>query len=94
MNLEVRDGLDEASGVDVPRRRYLASCEDLSSAIATLESSLVAFVGREEGIKVRVSDLLSDRLGDLFPSEAELLPPFVYRAMFSRTHERGSSASS
>ena len=34
-----------------PRGAYLQSCKDLNSAIGTLEDALVAFTGKDEGVR-------------------------------------------
>lgn len=39
---------------DNPRGAYLDSCRDLQSAIGSLESALIAFTGKEEGVKGEV----------------------------------------
>ena len=39
---------------DNPRGAYLDSCRDLQNAIGGLEAALVAFTGKEEGIKGQV----------------------------------------
>jgi hypothetical protein len=39
---------------DNPRSAYLDSCRDLQSAIGSLESALIAFTGKEEGVKGEV----------------------------------------
>ena len=36
------------------RSAYLDSCRDLQSAIGSLESALIAFTGKEEGVKGEV----------------------------------------
>ena len=41
-------------GDDNPRGAYLDSCRDLQNAIGSLESALVAFTGKEEGVKGQV----------------------------------------
>ena len=41
-------------GDDNPRGVYLDSCRDLQSAIGSLESALIAFTGKEEGVKGQV----------------------------------------
>ena len=41
-------------GDDNPRGAYLDSCRDLQSAIGSLESALIAFTGKEEGVKGEV----------------------------------------
>ena len=43
----------EGLSAEGARATYVSSCKELMSAINTLESSLINFVGKEEVIKVR-----------------------------------------
>ena len=43
-----------AADQEAARTRYESSCAELNSAIGTLESALVAFLGKEEGVKGQV----------------------------------------
>lgn len=44
----------DSAPADNPRGAYLDSCRELQSAIGGLEAALVAFTGKEEGIKGQV----------------------------------------
>ena len=41
-------------GEDNPRAAYLDSCRDLQNAIGSLEAALIAFTGKEDGVKGEV----------------------------------------
>ena len=44
--------MEAAAEASAAKQKYVASSQELASAISSLENALVAFVGREEGIKV------------------------------------------
>lgn len=44
----------DSAPADNPRGAYLDSCRELQSAIGGLEAALVAFTGKEDGIKGQV----------------------------------------
>ena len=46
--------MPDAPPNDAAEAQYVQSCKELSSAIAALEGSMIAFAGKEEGIKGHV----------------------------------------
>lgn len=45
---------EAAPAKDAATAQYLSSCKELNAAISALEGSLIAFAGKEEGIKGNV----------------------------------------
>lgn len=44
--------MEDGAEASAAKQKYVASSQELANAISTLENSLIAFTGREEGIKV------------------------------------------
>ena len=42
---------DEKRAAEAAKQQYLESCQELSTSISTLQSALVAFLGKDDGVR-------------------------------------------